>query len=58
MFRMPAGMFAGCVALTAALAWGGEATFTDRHAYVLDATNKRMLRVKLDYTASETVAVP
>jgi hypothetical protein len=51
-------MFAGCVALTAALAWGGEATFTDRHAYVLDATNKRMLRVKLDYTASETVAVP
>jgi hypothetical protein len=31
---------------------------TDRHAYVLDCTNRRMLRVRLDYAAVETAAVP
>jgi len=30
---------------------------TDRYAYVDDVFNKRMLRVTLDYAASETVAV-
>jgi hypothetical protein len=31
---------------------------TDRYAYVLERVNKRMLRVKLDYAATETAAVP
>ena len=31
---------------------------TDRNLYVSDNNNKRVLRVKLDYAASETVAAP
>ena len=31
---------------------------TDRYAYVTDLINKRVLRVKLDYATSETVAAP
>jgi hypothetical protein len=31
---------------------------TDRHAYIDDCDNRRMLRVKLDYSTSETVAMP
>jgi hypothetical protein len=30
---------------------------TDRHAYVCDLINKRMLRVKLGYAATETCEV-
>ena len=31
---------------------------TDRHAYVADCANRRVLRVKLGYAAEETVALP
>jgi hypothetical protein len=41
-----------------ALGWVVGLAVTDRYAYVDDVLNKRMLRVKLDYAASETVAVP
>jgi len=37
-----------------ALAWVVGVAVTDRHAYVDDIVNKRILRVKLDYAASET----
>jgi hypothetical protein len=41
-----------------AFAWIVGVAVTDRHAYVDDVTNKRILRVKLDYAATETVALP
>jgi DNA-binding beta-propeller fold protein YncE len=31
---------------------------TDKHAYVADCANRRMLRVKLEYAATETAVVP
>jgi hypothetical protein len=31
---------------------------TDRHAYVADVANNRVLRVRLDYAAAETVSAP
>jgi hypothetical protein len=31
---------------------------TDKHAYVADCANRRMLRVKLDYAATETIPAP
>jgi len=31
---------------------------TDRHLYVADSTNRRVLRVKLEYAATETAGVP
>jgi hypothetical protein len=40
------------------LAWIVGLAVTDRYAYVDDVINKRMLRVKLDYAATETVAAP
>ncbi|MCX7806083.1 MAG: hypothetical protein N3A38_12955 [Planctomycetota bacterium] len=41
-----------------AFAWIIGLAVTDRHVYVADSINRRMLRVKLDYTASETAAIP
>jgi hypothetical protein len=31
---------------------------TDKHAYVADCANRRILKVKLGYAASETIAAP
>jgi hypothetical protein len=31
---------------------------TDTHAYVADCANRRMMRVKLEYAATETAGVP
>jgi hypothetical protein len=31
---------------------------TDKYAYVADCANRRCLRIKLDYAATETVAAP
>ncbi|HOX05528.1 MAG TPA: hypothetical protein PK280_03920 [Planctomycetota bacterium] len=39
-------------------AWIIGVAVTDRYAYVGDVINKRILRVKLDYAATETAAVP
>jgi hypothetical protein len=39
-------------------AWIIGVAATDRYAYVGDVINKRILRVKLDYAATETAAVP
>lgn len=39
-------------------AWIIGVAVTDRYAYVGDVINKRILRVKLDYAASEAVSVP
>jgi hypothetical protein len=41
-----------------AFSWITGMAVTDRHLYVADALNKRVLKVKLDYAATETVAVP
>jgi hypothetical protein len=41
-----------------AFAWIVGLAVTDRHAYVADEVNRRVLRVKLEYAASEKVAVP
>ena len=41
-----------------AFAWLIGVAVTDRYAYVGDVINKRILRVKLDYAATETCAVP
>jgi hypothetical protein len=41
-----------------ALGWVVGLAVTDRYAYVDDVLNKRMLRVRLDYHAIETVAIP
>jgi hypothetical protein len=41
-----------------AFAWIIGLAVTDRYAYVDDAVNKRVLRVKLDYAAMETAAIP
>jgi hypothetical protein len=40
-----------------ALGWVVGLAVTDRYAYVDDVLNKRMLRVKLDYHATETVEI-
>jgi len=40
------------------LGWIIGMAVTDKYVYVDDAINKRILRVKLDYAVSETVAVP
>lgn len=39
-------------------AWITGLAVTDRHAYVSDALNRRVLRIKLDYAATETVGLP
>jgi len=41
-----------------AIGWIVGLAVTDRYAYVDDVINKRILRVKLDYAAVETVAAP
>ncbi|HUU23614.1 MAG TPA: kelch repeat-containing protein, partial [Phycisphaerae bacterium] len=41
-----------------AFAWIIGVAVTDKYAYVSDAINKRVLRVKLDYAAEETVLLP
>jgi hypothetical protein len=41
-----------------ALAWVVGLAVTDRYAYIDDVINKRILRVKLEYAASETSPVP
>jgi outer membrane protein assembly factor BamB len=41
-----------------AFAWAVGLAVSDRHLYVADGLNRRMLRVKLDYAATETVVVP
>lgn len=41
-----------------AFAWIVGLAVTDRHAYVCDSLNRRMLRVKLGYQAEESVPVP
>ncbi len=41
-----------------AFGWITGLAVTDRYAYVADALNRRVLRVKLDYAADETVAFP
>jgi len=41
-----------------AFGWIVGLAVTDKYAYVDDVLNKRMLRVKLEYAASETAAVP
>jgi hypothetical protein len=40
-----------------AFAWVNGVAVTDRHAYVTDGINKRILRVKLDYAATETCEI-
>ncbi|HOX04859.1 MAG TPA: hypothetical protein PK280_00545 [Planctomycetota bacterium] len=40
------------------LAWVIGVAVTDRHAYVDDLINKRILRLRLGYAAEETVGVP
>jgi hypothetical protein len=40
------------------LAWTVSIGVTDQHAYLCDSLNRRVLRVKLDYAVSETVAAP
>jgi hypothetical protein len=41
-----------------AFSWIVSAAVTDRNLYVADSVNRRVLRVKLDYAAVETAAVP
>jgi sugar lactone lactonase YvrE len=41
-----------------AFAWIVGMAVTDRHLYVADSVNRRVLRVKLDYAVEETAAVP
>lgn len=41
-----------------AFAWIVGLAVTDRHAYVCDSLNRRMLRVKLGYRTEESVPVP
>ena len=41
-----------------AFAWIIGLAVSDRYAYVDDVVNKRILRVKLDYATTETVALP
>jgi hypothetical protein len=41
-----------------AIGWIVGLTVTDRYAYLDDVINKRILRVKLDYTATETAPAP
>jgi hypothetical protein len=41
-----------------AFSWFTGLAVTDRHLYVADGVNRRVLRGKLEYAASETVAVP
>jgi hypothetical protein len=41
-----------------ALNWIIGLAVTDRHAYVADCANRRILRVRLDYTATETTKIP
>jgi hypothetical protein len=40
------------------LGWVTGIAVTEEHGYVTDILNRRVLRVKLDYAASETCAVP
>jgi hypothetical protein len=40
------------------LGWIVGLAITDRHAYVNDVLNKRVLRVRLGYAAEETAVVP
>jgi hypothetical protein len=39
-------------------AWISGLAVTDRHAYVADEVNRRVLRVKLEYAATETAPIP
>jgi hypothetical protein len=41
-----------------AFGWIVGMAVTDKHLYVADSTNRRILRVKLDYAATETVPAP
>lgn len=40
------------------LTWTVGLAVTDKHAYIADCINRRVLRVKLDYVTTETVAAP
>jgi hypothetical protein len=40
------------------LAWPTYVGVSDRHAYVADTVNRRVVRVKLAYAAEETCATP
>jgi DNA-binding beta-propeller fold protein YncE len=41
-----------------AFSWFTGMAVTDRHLYVADGVNRRVLRGKLEYAASETIALP
>ncbi|KPJ69145.1 MAG: hypothetical protein AMS14_11765 [Planctomycetes bacterium DG_20] len=47
-----------CTGPEIAFGWIIGVAVTDRYAYVDDLLNKRILRVRLDYAAAETVPVP
>jgi hypothetical protein len=54
----PAGLKSPFASPEIALGWVVGLAVTDRYAYVDDVLNKRMLRVRLDYHAIETVPIP
>lgn len=41
-----------------ALTWTVGLAVTDRYAYIADTINRRVLRVKLGYAATESAAIP
>jgi hypothetical protein len=43
---------------TIPLAWPTYVAVSDRHAYIADTVNRRVVRVRLNYAAEETCAAP
>ena len=54
----PADLASPCAGPAIAFSWFTGLGVSDRYVYVADGSNRRVLRLRMDYRAQETVAVP